>query len=107
MKFEIEKLDNGNLKFENDYYRIEVYRFGTVVCATIKPKHVMITLSVVNNVFCAKLRDIGCSIMTAEGLEKLIPSLIIAKDACKELNRLLADGLLDKYDVNTITMKER
>ena len=102
MTFDIEKLENGHLKFENEYYRVEVYRFETVLCAKVKPKHALVTLSAVNNIFCVRLQDIGSSTILAEDLEKLIPSLVIAKDACKELNRLIMDGVLDKYDVKTI-----
>ena len=102
MTFDIERLENRHVKFENEYYRIEVYYFENMLRASVKPKHVQVALSVVNDIFCVKLQDIGTSVITAESLEKLIPSLVIAKDACKELNRLVADGILDKYNVKTI-----
>ena len=104
MTFEIKKLENGNLQLENKYYKIEIYRFENMIGAHIKPKEVLVTLVVVNNMFCIKLHDIGCSIITVESLEGLIPSLIVAKEACKELNRLIEDNILDKYNVTNIQM---
>ena len=104
MKFEISKTDDGYLLLENQYYRLKLYRFESVICAEVKPKNVMITLTMVNNTCCIKLQDIGCSVITAEDLEKLIPSLNIAVKACKEINRLLADNILDTYNVSTINI---